>query len=226
MADTTSRYGFPYQETTDAPDGPALGQDLVEAVESALGTLEDALEAADTSLDSRLDTAESDINTLETRVTKIDAGQDGIPLVRLTQQSAQNNLTDNTDVAISFGASSEIRDALGWHDTGTNTNRITPNIAGWYWVHGVVWFAARSDYTTLSVGIRRNGSYMDAPVRHGPNATSTVRSLEVSCLVDVNGSGDYIDLAALQDNTANATGSTFINGANRCVLECFYIRPL
>lgn len=41
MADTTARYGFPYQETTDPPDGAGLGQDLAEAVEDALGDLED-----------------------------------------------------------------------------------------------------------------------------------------------------------------------------------------
>lgn len=43
MADATSRYSFPYQENTDAPDGPLLGQDLAESVESALGDVEDAL---------------------------------------------------------------------------------------------------------------------------------------------------------------------------------------
>jgi hypothetical protein len=65
MADTTTRYGFPFQEATDPPDGAAVGQDLAEAVEASLGTVEDAadtrldaLEAADTALDGRVDTAE------------------------------------------------------------------------------------------------------------------------------------------------------------------------
>jgi hypothetical protein len=44
MADTTSRYSFPYQEAADAPDGPALGQDLAEAVEMSLGELEDRVD--------------------------------------------------------------------------------------------------------------------------------------------------------------------------------------
>jgi hypothetical protein len=44
MADTTSRYSFPYQEAADAPDGPALGQDLAEAVEVSLGALEDRVD--------------------------------------------------------------------------------------------------------------------------------------------------------------------------------------
>jgi hypothetical protein len=65
MADTTTRYGFPFQEATDPPDGASLGQDLAEAVDTALGTVEDAadtrldaLEAADTALDTRVDVAE------------------------------------------------------------------------------------------------------------------------------------------------------------------------
>lgn len=52
MADVTTRYGFPYQEATDPPDGAALGEDLAVAVEDSLGTVEDAL-------DARLDTIEA-----------------------------------------------------------------------------------------------------------------------------------------------------------------------
>src|SRR5688572_7086201 len=41
MADTTARYGFPFQEATDPPDGASLGQDLAEAVEATIGDIED-----------------------------------------------------------------------------------------------------------------------------------------------------------------------------------------
>jgi hypothetical protein len=41
MAASTTRYGFPYQQGTDAPDGPDLGKDLAEAVETVVGALED-----------------------------------------------------------------------------------------------------------------------------------------------------------------------------------------
>lgn len=36
MAGTTPVYGFPYQSTDDAPDGPALGEDLALAVETEM----------------------------------------------------------------------------------------------------------------------------------------------------------------------------------------------
>lgn len=58
MADVTTRYSFPYQEAADPPDGAGLGQDLAEAVETALGDVEDDLEAADVALDGRLDIVE------------------------------------------------------------------------------------------------------------------------------------------------------------------------
>jgi hypothetical protein len=61
MADTTTRYGFPYQEAGDPPDGASLGQDLAEAVENSLGTLEDNAE-------SRLDAVEARVTTIEGRL--------------------------------------------------------------------------------------------------------------------------------------------------------------
>lgn len=62
MADTTTRYGFPFQEAGDPPDGADLGQDLAEAVDTALGTVEDAA-------DTRLDQLEVRATALETRTT-------------------------------------------------------------------------------------------------------------------------------------------------------------
>lgn len=47
MADTTTRYALPYQESTDAPNGPILGQDLAEAVEAALGIVDDRVTAVE-----------------------------------------------------------------------------------------------------------------------------------------------------------------------------------
>lgn len=48
MADATSRYSLPYQELTDAPNGADLGQDLAEAVETALGAVDDRVTAIET----------------------------------------------------------------------------------------------------------------------------------------------------------------------------------
>lgn len=66
MADTTPRYGWPYQEAGDPPDGAGLGQDLAEAVETSLGTIEDAA-------DSRLDDLEDRATGLEDRLAGLTA---------------------------------------------------------------------------------------------------------------------------------------------------------
>lgn len=50
-ADTT-RYSFPYQTDTDAPDGPALGEDLAVAVETALGAVDDRVGAIEDRYDA------------------------------------------------------------------------------------------------------------------------------------------------------------------------------
>jgi hypothetical protein len=76
MADTTTRYGWPYQEASDPPDGGALGQDLAEAVEISLGSVDDrvgdaetniiALQATATATTARLNAAKSTITTAAT----------------------------------------------------------------------------------------------------------------------------------------------------------------
>lgn len=45
MPGDTTRYSFPYQSVGDPPDGPSLGQDLAEAIEAALGPVDDAAAA-------------------------------------------------------------------------------------------------------------------------------------------------------------------------------------
>jgi hypothetical protein len=45
--DTTTRYSLPYQESTDAPNGPTLGKELAEAVEAAVGDLDDRVTAVE-----------------------------------------------------------------------------------------------------------------------------------------------------------------------------------
>lgn len=57
MADTTSIYGWPYQEAADPPDGAQLGQDLAEAIEATVDGLDD-----------RLDTAEARVTALRAGV--------------------------------------------------------------------------------------------------------------------------------------------------------------
>lgn len=149
------------------------------------------------------------------------------PLCRLIQQSAQS-ITDATDTAITFGSGSEDIDTHGFHDTASNTSRITPTKAGYYTVRAIFWAPANTDYATVSIAIRKNGSTtLPAVIREGPNATSAARSVEVTVLSSANGTTDYWEAMGQQDNTANASRSTPSNGGSfSCVFECIFERPL
>ena len=161
------------------------------------------------------------------QINTILAGTLEKPLCRLVQQANQS-LTDNTDTALTFGAASEEIDTHGFHDTATNTNRITPTKAGYYTLRAILVVPAGGDYASVQMYIRKNGTLnIPSVIREGPNATSSSRSLEVTVLNSANGSTDYFEVMAIQDNTANTARSTPSNGGSfSCVFECVFERPL
>lgn len=150
------------------------------------------------------------------------------PQCRLVQQSAQS-LADNTETAITFGAGSEELDTHNMHDTGSNTSRITPPVAGWYRVTGKVYMAANADYNSLECYIRKNGTTpISSRQRVGPNTVSSARSVSTDIiLVSMNGTTDYVELIAVQDDASGNANSTSSNGgSNSCTLELVYDRDL
>lgn len=146
---------------------------------------------------------------------------------RLIQQSAQS-LADATDTALTFGAGSEDVDTGGWHDEVTNNTRITPTVAGYYLFTGMLWVPAAADYLSLQVNIRKNGATALASAsRHGPNATSSSRSIQVvTDLVLMNGSTDYVEVMGNQDNSASASrNTTSSGGSTSCTFTAQFVRP-
>lgn len=148
-------------------------------------------------------------------------------ITRLIQQSAQS-LTDNTDTALTFGAGSDDVDTSGWHDEVTNNTRITPTVAGYYVATGLMFVPAAADYVNLQVYIRKNGStILPSSVRIGPNATSSSRSVQVTCdHILLNGSTDYLEAVANQDNSASASrNTTSTGGSSSCIFTLEFVRP-
>lgn len=148
------------------------------------------------------------------------------PLVRLVQQSAQS-LTDNTDTALTFGAGSEDIDTDNFHDETTNNTRITPTVAGYYLCRATLFVVAATDYASLQIQIKRSNAVIPSSHRVGPNATNASRSVQVSTgPILMNGSTDYLEAWALQDNAANAARNTASTGSNTsCIFECEFMRP-
>jgi hypothetical protein len=129
MADTTTRYTLPYQETTDPPDGASLGQDLAEAVDGALGTVEDAL-------DARLDALEAD--TLDARIDVLEGRAVGSTFAN-SNASATSGTTelaiDQVTATLVNGRTYKIEWTLTWSGTVTDDQffvllRLGSGIAG------------------------------------------------------------------------------------------------
>ena len=115
-----------------------------------------------------------------------------VPLTCLSKAAAQSIPASGTQAAITF--TTEDTDTLNWHSNVTNTERITPTIAGWYQVN-----ASGTFDTTLSariiVAIHKNTSeYVKADWTGGSNANG--RSL--TACVYLNGSTDYVRLVVAQ----------------------------
>lgn len=152
----------------------------------------------------------------------------GKPLVRLVQQAAQS-IASATDVAITFGAGSEDVDTHGFHDTSTNTTRVTPTVPGWYRLNGTVWMAADTDVINLIVGFGRNGSQMAPKNRLVLQSTATAsipRSFNATAMLSANGTTDYFELYVAQQQAAAAALNTLASGSTSSVFEVEYLRPL
>ena len=127
--------------------------------------------------------------------------------------SATQSVSDATFTKVQ--ANTEIFDTDSCYDNSTNY-RFTPTVAGKYFVYGRV--MPRAGATSLSNGIveiRKNGSdYLRQQGDFNSNYIDNI-CLEVTAVVDMNGSSDYVELWARTDTTGatsefyGASGSTY-----------------
>lgn len=149
----------------------------------------------------------------------------GKPIVKLVAQASQN-LADNTAVALTFGVGSEEIDTHGFHDEAVNPTRITPSVAGYYRIRGAVFLPNRSDYATTYCAIYKNGVAIAPISRPGVSTSGGVRSAEGEGLTSANGSSDYFEVIAFQDNAANVVAATNVSGGFSPYFEVVWERPL
>lgn len=144
----------------------------------------------------------------------------GKPLVRLVASAAQS-LATSTLTAITFTGSEDI-DTHGFHNPASNTSRITPTIAGYYRLYGVVVFFTTT--ATLEAYIAKNGTAVAGGQREAAVATGAVRGLTASSILSANGSTDYFEIQGWQ----NSGGALLTNLSGRItsMFECEFIRPL
>nr|WP_221374413.1 hypothetical protein [Actinoplanes polyasparticus] len=161
----------------------------------------------------------SDFNTLVTLTLQR-------PLVRLIQQAAQS-IPNTADTALTFGAGSEDIDTHGFHDTSSNTSRVTPTVAGYYQLYGVVWWGNADNLISYHAGIGKNGSVAarQRTLLVGTTAATT-RSINAAAIIAANGTTDYFELFAQQGRAVSASLSTNVGGTFSSMFECMYLRPL
>lgn len=145
------------------------------------------------------------------------------PIGRLVQTVAQTGIASNTTTAVTF--TTEDIDSHNYHDTGSNTARVTPLMAGTYAVNGSVSLAGAADHTIVEAFIRKNGATGVAPsFRLAATFGNQTLVYGTRALVECNGSSDYFEVCLRVTKTAG-TVATVISSQFASVLEWSLERP-
>jgi hypothetical protein len=153
-------------------------------------------------------------------------GGSSMPLVRLVQPVAQT-LTHAANAALTFGTDSEEIDTHGFHSTTTNTSRVTPTVPGYYRCRAHLHMAAgANNLTQLVIGIAKNGTRVTPHMVYRPDLSVNATSASSSAIVSCNGSTDYIEAIANQQNSGSTTRATSVASPFQSSLEVEYLRAL
>lgn len=148
------------------------------------------------------------------------------PLVRITANATQS-IANNSQTALQFA--SEDIDTHGFHDNVTNNSRITPSVAGYYRFKATYFTGGRVDYTTIDVCIAKNGTSF-APAERKSFSTAATQvsnalSVQAEAILSANGSTDYFEALAFQQNAAAVAQLTNQSQRFTCIFEAEFIRP-
>lgn len=161
------------------------------------------------------------VNDLDARVTGLGSAS---PYVHLYQSSTgTQSVANTTATAITFNA--EVIDGSNFHSTVSNISRVTPTVAGRYFVVGQVVFPAAGTGSFLAQ-IRKNGAVIlgSAPYQDKQLYTSGFVALSAQCHATVlcNGTTDYFELYTNQNSGGSLT--TFSNATDQhSSLIAFYL---
>jgi len=109
-------------------------------------------------------------------------------------------LTNNTFTKVQFN--SEEFDVGGYYDSTTNY-RYTPQVAGKYLIYGRVYITYASEATeNLYIAIYKNGTAAQQFARS--DDSSLYGSVQISSLIEMNGSSDYVEIYTKTSSSTNA----------------------
>lgn len=108
------------------------------------------------------------------------------------------------------------------YDNVTNY-RFQPGAAGYYWIDGqIVGYASGGSLTLVQATIRKNLTPMRSAYQ-SVNFNATSSSVNVSALVQLNGTTDYV---TLWGQVTGASGQAFFGGQAETFLQGYFVRPL
>jgi hypothetical protein len=135
-----------------------------------------------------------------------------IPAVTGTAMVSANMPTfsaiQNAATALSAGTSTKVNFQLEQWDTNNNYNtsnsRFTPTVAGYYQISSTVRADIASN-SVLHIYVRKNGT--DEYAGNFIGTTSSQCATTVSCLLFLNGSTDYVEIAVFSSSAGNTAGT-------------------
>ena len=135
----------------------------------------------------------------------------------IAKMSGGYNTSNNTDGEIVF--QNEVFDSDNRY---SNSNgRFTPNVAGYYFIDASLQFSTNSANNLFESTIWKNGSEQFKNRMWNDGANSELHC-KVTGIVAVNGSSDYISIAAWQNSGGNIT----VNPGNGSYFMGYFLRPL
>lgn len=151
---------------------------------------------------NKIGTGAVDLTSKVSGVLPVANGGTGIvsnPMFKVT--GADNvALTNNTYTKVTFN--SEEFDVGGYYDSTTNY-RYTPQVAGKYLIYGRVYITYGSEATeNMYIAIYKNGTAAQQFARSDDN--SQYGSIQISSLIEMNGSSDYVEIYTKASSSTNA----------------------
>ena len=98
------------------------------------------------------------------------------------------SVPNSTATSLTYGAGTEIVDVSGWHSTSSNTERITPNVAGIYLVIANAQLNYVGASKVFEVALFKNTTITTSTIVEGsfyPGGTTAV-------IIEMNGTTDYV----------------------------------
>lgn len=146
------------------------------------------------------------------------------PLFRVYPSASQaiNNgatvlIQNNTEVYDVGGCFNNTGSTVTLNGISAPAYSFTPNVAGYYWISGIVFLGASSGSVQTNIYVN-GGTVICASSTTNANGVGP----QVGLITYLNGTGDYVQLAGY-----NATGSNLNTLANRSdlnIFEGFFIR--